>query len=50
MEYKTFTKQVLHLCVAIPARHQNIASAIRNISTFGIEKLYIIGGPKGWPN
>jgi len=35
------------ICVLeYPTDIKNIASAIRNVSAFGVEKLYIVGGPK----
>lgn len=35
------------ICVLeYPKDIKNIASAIRNISAFGVEKLYVVGGPK----
>jgi tRNA (guanosine-2'-O-)-methyltransferase len=35
------------ICVLeFPTDIVNIASAIRNISAFGVEKLYVVGGPK----
>ena len=35
------------ICVLeYPKDVKNIASAIRNISAFGVEKLYVVGGPK----
>lgn len=36
-----------YICVLeYPKNIVNIASAIRNISAFGVEKLYVVGGPK----